>query len=69
MPYINGKYYTEQEIAEIKANTSDSDFEKFLISGIIGFATGSTIIGGILGGDFVGGLVGDLLGDDDDSIL
>lgn len=69
MPYINGKYYSEHEIREIKRELSSSDFEKFLISGLIGAATGSTIIGGLMGGSFLGGLVGDLLEGDDDSIL
>lgn len=69
MPVINGKYYSEEEVAAIKRQSSSSDFEKFLISGVIGAATGSSIIGGILGGSFLGGLTGDLLEGDDDSIL
>lgn len=69
MPIINGKHYTEQEISDIKSQTSSSDFDKFLISGVIGAITGSSLIGGILGGDFLGGFVGDLLEGDDDSIF
>lgn len=69
MPVINGKYYTEQEIEEIKKKTSDKDFEKFLMSGIIGAATGSAVIGGLLGGSFAGGLLGDLFEGTDDSIF
>ncbi len=69
MPRINGKYYTEQELEEIKSKTSDEEFSKFLISGVIGVVTGSTIIGGLLGGSFLGGFVGDLLEGDDDSWL
>lgn len=69
MPVINGKYYSEEEIAAIKNENSSSDFEKFLISGVIGAVTGSTIIGGLLGGSFLGGLMGDLFEGDDDSIF
>jgi len=32
-----------------------------LISGVIGYATGSAIIGGLLGGDIIGGVIGDAL--------
>lgn len=69
MPIINGKYYSEEEVAAIKRQSSDSDFEKFLISGVIGYATGSSVVGGLLGGDLLGGIVGDLLEGDDDSIF
>lgn len=69
MPVINGKYYSEEEIAAIKRQSSQEDFEKFLISGAVAFATGSTIIGGLIGGSFLGGLVGDLLEGTDDSIF
>jgi len=69
MPTINGKYYTEREIREIKRELSSDEFDKFLVSGVIGAVTGSTIVGGLLGGSFLGGLVGDLLEGDDDSIL
>ena len=69
MPYINGKYYTEKEIETIKRNVSNDDFEKFLISGVIGAVTGSSLIGGLLGGSFLGGFVGDILEGDDDSWL
>ena len=67
MPVINGKYYTEEEVQAIKKESSNDDFEKFLISGVIGFATGSSLIGGLLGGSLLGGLAGDLLEGDDDS--
>lgn len=66
---INGKYYTDREIAEIKRKSTDDEFEKFLVSGVIGFATGSSIIGGLLGGSLLGGLFGDLAEGDDDSIF
>lgn len=69
MPVINGKYYPEEEVQAIKKQSSSEDFEKFLISGVIGFATGSSIVGGLLGGSLLGGLMGDLLEGDDDSIL
>jgi len=67
MPVINGKYYTEEEVAAIKSQSSASDFDKFLISGVIGAVTGSAIIGGLLGGSLLGGLVGDIFEGDDDS--
>lgn len=35
--------------------------DSFVVSAIIGAATGSTLLGGILGGDFLGGAVGDIL--------
>lgn len=69
MPVIKGKYYSDEEIAAIKNQSSESEFEKFLISGVIGFATGSTLIGGLLGGSLLGGLMGDMLEGDDDSIF
>lgn len=69
MPVVNGKFYTEEEIAAIKKQSSDEDFEKFLISGVIGFATGSSVVGALLGGSIVGGLLGDLLEGTDDSFF
>lgn len=69
MPVINGKYYTEEEVSAIKNQSSDDEFEKFLISGVIGAVTGSSIIGGLLGGSLLGGLMGDMLEGDDDSIF
>lgn len=67
MPYVNGKYYTEREIQEIKSKLDEDQFDKFLISGVIGFATGSALIGGLLGGDLIGGFLGDALQGTDDS--
>lgn len=69
MPYIRGKYYTEEQIRRIKRELDDDAFDKFLISGVIGAVTGSSIIGGLLGGDIVGGIVGDLLEGTDDSFF
>ena len=69
MPYINGKYYSESEIRAIKSKSTSDEFDKFLVSGVVGAVTGSTIVGGLVGGSFLGGLVGDLLEGDDDSIL
>ena len=68
MPIINNKYYSQSEIDAIKAKSSSSDFDKFLISGVIGAATGSSLVGGLLGGSFLGGLLGDSAEGDDDSI-
>ena len=50
MPTINGQYYTESEISQIKAKVSEDEFDKFLISGVIGAVTGSALLGGLLGG-------------------
>jgi hypothetical protein len=61
MPVINGKYYTDEEVSAIKRQSSSSDFEKFLISGVVGFAVGSSVVGGLLGGSFLGGFVGYLI--------
>lgn len=69
MPVINGKYYTEDEVAAIKRESSSDDFSKFLVSGVVGAVTGSSIVGGLLGGSFLGGLAGDLFEGDDDSIF
>lgn len=67
MPYINGTYYTEEQIRAVKRKVSSDDFEKFLISGAIGALTGSALLGGLLGGSFLGGLLGDLFEGTDDS--
>ena len=64
MPVINGKYFSDEEIAEIKSKLDEDAFDKFLISGIIGYATGSGLLGGLLGGSLLGGIFGDLLDDD-----
>jgi hypothetical protein len=69
MSVINVKYYTEEEVRAIKAQSSEREFEKFLVSGVVAFATGSSVVGGLLGGSFLGGLTGDLLEGDDDSIF
>jgi hypothetical protein len=67
MPVIQGKYYTEEEVTAIENQSSSSEFDKFLLSGIVGAVTGSTLIGGLVGGSLLGGFVGDLLEGDDDS--
>ena len=67
MPRINGKYYTDREVEEIKQELDEDAFDKFMVSGVIGLATGSALAGGLLGGSLLGGVVGPLLGDDDDS--
>ena len=71
MPYIDGKYYTDAEIASIKraSKRTETDSDSFITSAVIGAVTGSTIIGGLVGGSFLGGLVGDVLEGDDDSWL
>jgi len=71
MPYIDGKYYTDAEIAAIKraSKRNETDSDSLITSAVIGAGTGSTIIGGLLGGSFLGGLVGDVLEGDDDSWL
>lgn len=69
MPVINGKYYTEEEVRAIKRELSSSEFDKFIISGVIGAATGSALVGGLLGGSLLGGLMGDFLEGTDDLFL
>ena len=68
MPIINGKYYTEQEVDAIKRQSSSSDFESFLVSGVVGAMTGSSIVGILVGGSILGGLLGDAAEGTDDSI-
>ena len=73
MPIINGKYYSEAEVAAIKrelnvaSSTSNDKLESLLISGAVGAITGSTIIGGLVGGSFLGGFLGDAVEGTDDS--
>jgi hypothetical protein len=43
----------------------NGDGGDFLISAVIGAATGSALLGGLLGGDLLGGIVGDFFGGDD----
>lgn len=69
MPIIAGKYYTEREVEKIRDRISDEAFEKFLISGVIGYATGSTVVGSLIGGSIMGALLGDVLEGTDDSFL
>lgn len=70
MPVINGKYYSEQEIAKLRQVLStpkpviDSDF---VTSAVVAAATGSSVIGALVGGDIVGGLLGDMLEGSGDS--
>lgn len=65
MPSIDGKYYTEEEIRLIKNRLSDKEFDEFLISGIVGAVTDSTVLGTLVGGSLLGGALGSLLGDGD----
>ena len=77
MPYIDGKYFTEDEIRDGMRNMSASDREilrehikpsagsggSFLASAAIGAVTGSALLGGLLGGSFLGGILGDEFSD------
>lgn len=77
MPYIEGKYFTESEIAEGMRSLSASDREvlrehikptassggSFLASAAIGAVTGSALLGGLLGGSLLGGILGDEISD------
>lgn len=69
MPVIGGKYYTEEEVRAIKKQSSDDQFEKFLVSGIVGAVTGSTVVGALVGGSLLGGLLGDVFEGGDDSLF
>ena len=66
---IDGTYYSDEQIDKIKKAVSSDDFDKFLISGVIGAVTGSGLLGGLLGGDLIGGILGDAMTGDDDSWL
>lgn len=67
MPYVNGKYYSESELSDIKRRLNNDEFEKFVVSGVIGAVTGSAVVGGLLGGSLLGGLLGDAAEGTDDS--
>lgn len=69
MPVIGGKYYTEEEVAAIKRQSSNDQFEEFLVSGIVGAVTGSTVVGYVVGGSLLGGLLGDIFEGGDDSLF
>ena len=69
MPVVNGKYYTQEEYDAIKRQSTDEEFEKFLVSGVVAAVTGSSVVGAVVGGSLLGGLVGDLLEGTDDSIF
>lgn len=69
MPYVDGKYYSERELEDIKRKLTDDQFEKFLISGVVGAVTGSSVLGAVVGGSLLGGIVGDLLEGTDDSFF
>lgn len=69
MPYVNGTYYTEEQIRKIKERVGSDEFDRFLLSGMIGAVTGSALLGGLLGGSLMGGILGDMLEGTDDSIF
>jgi outer membrane lipoprotein SlyB len=69
MTYINGKYYTEQEIKALIEQHRDNKIDDVLLSVAIGALAGSAVVGGLLGGSFLGGLLGDVLEGTDDSWL
>ena len=56
---VTGKHYCP--IAEREVEYDDSSF---LTSIVVGYATGSGLLGGLVGGSFVGGVVGAALSDD-----
>lgn len=60
----NSLSYTEQmdyTKIEIPEQSKGTDLSSVLISGAVGYATGSFLLGGLLGGSFEGGIAGDLL--------
>lgn len=68
MMYINGRYYTEQELRDVvERSNKGSDVDSVLLSAAIGAITGSSVVGGLLGGSFLGGFLGDVLEGTDDS--
>ena len=69
MPIIEGKYYTDAEIAEIKSKLDSDAFDSFLISGVIGAVTGSSVLGFLVGGNLAGALLGDFAEGTNDSLF
>lgn len=57
---VDGSHYCSSK-GRVVDEVSDSDF---ILSALIGYATNSTVLGGMIGGDIVGSLIGDLLNDD-----
>ncbi len=66
MPYIDDDEY---EDLKRKNRNSSNDTDDFIMSTIIGAATGSSLIGGLLGGSFLGGVLGDTIEGTDDSFF
>jgi len=57
LSYSDQLDYVKVEVSESsKDNTTD-----LLLSGVIGYATDSALLGGLLGGSLEGGIIGDLL--------
>lgn len=48
-----------------RTNTDYDPLTGLIISGAVGYMTGSAILGGLIGGDFLGGVVGDVMESDD----
>lgn len=60
MPYIKGKYYSQEEVEAVVKERKDDKLDKVITSAAIGAVTGSSIVGGILGGSLTGGILGTL---------
>ena len=58
------------KIGQCQHTVSEEKDEEFdpltglLISGAVGYLTGSAILGGLVGGNYIGGVVGDVANDD-----
>lgn len=63
-----GDYVSSYDLQEgLDCEISKCPFQPkgdFLLSAVIGAATGSALLGGLLGGDLLGGIAGDMLDGD-----
>lgn len=59
--------FRKDDYRYIGSTSGNKSSDDLLLSGIIGFATNSGILGGLLGGSLIGGILGDALNDDDDN--
>lgn len=58
------RYHHPEEYRKLKRHHEENGSGDFLISAVIGAATGSALLGAVLGGDLLGGIVGDLFSGD-----
>lgn len=61
--------WEKEEYSYYKSVSTSKSNDDPLLSGIIGYATNSGILGGLLGGSLLGGILVDAMNDDGDNIL